>query len=39
MVGGWLDTATLQHFYQQADPDTMEAVRLDARPLRMTAPG
>ena len=35
-AGGWKDTQTLQRCYQHADPDTLEAVVLEGRRLRMT---
>ncbi len=34
-AGGWKDTQTLQRCYQHADPDTLEAVLLEGRRLRM----
>ena len=35
-AGGWKDTQTLQRCYQHADPETLEAVVLEGRRLRMT---
>lgn len=34
-TGGWKGTQVLRDLYQQADPETMEAVILDDRPLRI----
>jgi integrase len=34
-VGGWKDGTTLQNVYQQPDPETMEAVVLGGRSLRL----
>lgn len=38
-AGGWKDTATLQRVYQHADPETMEAVVMGGRDLRMGPSG
>jgi hypothetical protein len=37
VVGGWIDTTTLQKCYQVADDETMEAVVLQPRRLRQVA--
>lgn len=37
-AGGWKTTQTLEQVYQQADPDTMEAVVMGGRPLRRRRP-
>jgi hypothetical protein len=33
-AGGWKGTQVLQEVYQQADEETLEAVVLNARPLK-----
>lgn len=38
-AGDWKDTATLQRVYQHADPETLEAVVMGGRDLRMGPSG